>query len=72
MSYRGVPIISKVNNEDIGIFNNQRYEIIKIGTFTITIEDELKHEIQINLNDFQNSFCSLCNHNTFSTGRVNW
>ena len=56
MLYRGVPIISKVNNEDIGIFNNQRYEIIKIGTFTITIEDELKNKIQINLNDFQNSF----------------
>ena len=56
MLYRGVPIISNGNNEDIGIFNKQRYEIIKIGTFTITIEDELKHEIQINLNDCQNSF----------------
>ncbi len=37
---KGVPIISKVNNEDIGIFNNQRFEIVKIDTFTITIEDE--------------------------------
>jgi hypothetical protein len=37
-----MPIISKVINKDIGIFNNQRFKIIKIGTFTITIEDDLK------------------------------
>ncbi len=39
---KGVPIISKVNNEDIGIFNNQRFKIIKIDTFTITIKDDFK------------------------------
>jgi hypothetical protein len=27
---KGVPIISKVNNEDIGIFNNQRFKIKKL------------------------------------------
>ncbi len=32
----GMPIISKVNNEDIGIFNNQRFKIVNIDTFTIT------------------------------------
>ncbi len=40
---KGVPIISKVNNEDNGIFNNQRFKIVKYDTFTITIEDDLKN-----------------------------
>ena len=39
--YKETPIISKVNNEDIGIFNNQRYKITNIDTFNITIEDDL-------------------------------
>jgi hypothetical protein len=30
-----VPIISKVNNEEIGIFNNQRFKMIEIDTFAI-------------------------------------
>jgi hypothetical protein len=51
-----MPIISKVNNEDIGIFNNQRFKIKKIGTFTITIEDEFKKELKINIPDFQKFF----------------
>ena len=53
---KGVPIISKVNNEDIGIFNNQRFKIVKIGTFTITIEDDFKNLIKINIPDFQKFF----------------
>ena len=53
---KGVPIISKVNNEDIGIFNNQRFNIVKIGTFTITIEDDFKNLIKINIIDFQKFF----------------
>ena len=36
--YKETPIILKVNNEDIGLINNQRYKITKIDTFTITIE----------------------------------
>ena len=52
----GVPIISKVNNEDIGIFNNQRFKINHIDTFTITIEDEFKKESKINITDFQKYF----------------
>ena len=56
MLYIGVPIISKVNNEDIGLINNQRYKITKIDTFTITFEDDLKHEFKINVNDFQKFF----------------
>jgi len=51
---KGVPIISKVKNEDIGIFNNQRFKIVKISTFTITIED--KNLIKINIPDFQKFF----------------
>ena len=54
--YRETPIISKVNNEEIGIFNNQRYNITKIDTFTITFEDELKHQFKICVNDFQKFF----------------
>ncbi len=38
----GLPIISKVNDEDMGIFNNQRFKINKIDTFNITIEMTLK------------------------------
>ncbi len=38
---KGVTIISKVNNEDIGLINNQRFKNIKLGVFTITIEDEI-------------------------------
>jgi ATP-dependent exoDNAse (exonuclease V) alpha subunit len=52
----GMPIISKVNNEDIGIFNNQRFEIIKIGTFRITIQDDFKRLYEINIIDFQKYF----------------
>ncbi len=52
----GVPIISKVNNEDIGIFNNQRFKIVKIDTFNITIEDDFKKERKIKIPDFQNFF----------------
>jgi hypothetical protein len=37
---KGMPIISKVNNEDIGIFNNQRIKIVKISSLTFTIEDD--------------------------------
>ncbi len=52
-----LPIISKVNNEEISIFNNQRLKIIKIDTFTITIEDDFfKKERKINIIDFQKYF----------------
>jgi ATP-dependent exoDNAse (exonuclease V) alpha subunit len=53
---KGMPIISKVNNEDIGIFNNQRFKIKKIDTFYITIEDDFKNLIKINIQDFQKFF----------------
>ncbi len=53
---KGMPTISKVNNEDIGILNNQRFKIVKIGTFTITIEDDFKKLIKINIPDFQKFF----------------
>jgi hypothetical protein len=53
---KGVPIISKVNNKDIGIFNSQRFKIVKIGTFTITIENDFKNLIKINIPDFQKFF----------------
>jgi hypothetical protein len=40
---KGMPIISKVNNEDIGIFNNQRFKIVIIGSLIFTIEDDFKN-----------------------------
>ncbi len=52
----GMPIILKVDNEDIGIFNNQRFKIVRIGTLTITIEDDFKKLIKINIPDFQKFF----------------
>ncbi len=51
-----MPIISKVKNKDIGIFNHQRFKIIKIGTFTITIEDDFKKVLKVNIPDFQKYF----------------
>jgi hypothetical protein len=51
-----VPIISKVNNEDIGIFNNQRFKIVKMGAFIITIEDDFKKLKKKNIPDFQKLF----------------
>jgi len=56
MLYIGVPIISKVTNEELGVFNNQRYKITKLDSFTITFEDDLKHEFKVNVNDFQKFF----------------
>jgi ATP-dependent exoDNAse (exonuclease V) alpha subunit len=53
---KGVPIISKVNNEEIGIFNNQRFKVLKYDAFTITIEDDFKKELKINIPDFQKFF----------------
>ena len=35
---KGVPVISKVNNEEMGIYENQRFTIKKISDFNITIE----------------------------------
>ena len=40
----------------MGIFNNQRFKINKIDTFTITIEDDFKKELKINIPDFQKYF----------------
>jgi len=81
---KGVPIISKVNNEEIGIFNNQRFKVLKYDAFTITIEDDFKKELKINIPDFQNIFyqgmplrptvlkvCQLVNHIQFMNG-IEW
>ncbi len=54
--YKETPIISKVNNDDLGLINNQRYKIKKIDTCRITIQDDLNNEIKINVNEFQKFF----------------
>jgi hypothetical protein len=51
-----MPIICKVNNEDMGLINNQRFKIIKLGVFTITIEDDMGNKKDINHNEFQKYF----------------
>ena len=53
---KGVPIICKVNNEEMGFINNQRFKIKKIGGLTITIKDEKGNKKEINHNDFQKYF----------------
>jgi hypothetical protein len=53
---KGVPIISKVNNEELGLIDNQRFKIYKLGVFTITIEDDIGNKKEININEFQSSF----------------
>ncbi len=42
--YKGVPIISKVNHEEIGIFNNQRFKFVKYDTLYFYIVDEFTKE----------------------------
>jgi 5-methylcytosine-specific restriction protein A len=53
---KGVPIICKVNNEEMGFINNQRFKIKKLGVFTISIEDDKGNKKEINHNDFQKYF----------------
>jgi ATP-dependent exoDNAse (exonuclease V) alpha subunit len=53
---KGVPIICKVNNEEMGFINNQRFKIKKLGVFTITIKDDKGNKKEINHNDFQKYF----------------
>jgi ATP-dependent exoDNAse (exonuclease V) alpha subunit len=40
----------------MGFINNQRFKIIKLGVFTITIEDDKGNKREINHNDFQKYF----------------
>ena len=53
---KGMPIICKVNNVDMGLINNQRFKIIKLDVFTITIEDDMGNKKDINHNEFQKYF----------------
>ena len=49
------PVIAKINSEEIGIVNNERFEIIKYDTLQITMKNE-KKEIKIGVFDFQRLF----------------
>ncbi len=65
----------KVNNEDIGIFNNQRFKIVKVGTFTITIEDNFEKLTKINIAGFEKLFlvaygCSV--HSSQGNRGIEW
>jgi hypothetical protein len=53
---KGVSIISKVNNEEMGLINNQRFKIIKLDVFNITIEDDIGNKKDINIIDSQKFF----------------
>ena len=51
-----MPIICRVNNEEMKLINNQRFKIIKLGVFTITMEDDQGNKRKINHNEFQKYF----------------
>ncbi len=53
---KGMPIICRINNEEMKLINNQRFKIIKLGVFTITIEDDKGGGMDINHNEYQNYF----------------
>jgi hypothetical protein len=53
---KGVPIISKINNEEMGLINNQRFKIIKLDVFTITIEDDFKKFLKLIFQTFKYIF----------------
>jgi ATP-dependent exoDNAse (exonuclease V) alpha subunit len=53
---KGVPIISKINSEDMNLVNNQHFVIEKIGPLQITIQDDSGNERDIYINDFQKYF----------------
>jgi ATP-dependent exoDNAse (exonuclease V) alpha subunit len=59
----GLPIISKINCEEMDIVNNERFEITEISkTYnTITMKSEQGKIIKIKFNDFQKYFrCAFC------------
>ncbi len=62
-----MPIIAKVNNEDICILKKQRFKIVKIGNFTVTIEDDFKGLSKINMVDFKKYFLVGNATTTYST-----
>ncbi len=77
-------IISKVNNEDLGIFNNHRFKIDNIDTFTITIKDYFNKLVKLIFQAFKNIFslgmppqpsvlkaCQLVSHIQFMSG-IEW
>jgi ATP-dependent exoDNAse (exonuclease V) alpha subunit len=51
-----VPIISKVNCDEMNLINNQRFTIKKIETIQIIIVDEAGNERKIYIRDFQKYF----------------
>ena len=53
---KGVPIISKVNSEEMDLVNNQRFVITKIGALQITIQDDSGINRNIYTHEFQKYF----------------
>ncbi len=49
-----MPIICRVNNEEMKLINNQRFKIMKIGV--LTIKDDQGNKREINHNEFQKYF----------------
>ena len=43
--YKKTPIISKVNNDELGLINNQRYVISKIESSIITVQNDFNNII---------------------------
>ena len=53
---KGVPIISKVNSEEMDLVNNQRFVITKVGAMQITIQDDSGMKRDIFNHEFQKYF----------------
>ena len=53
--FKNVPVISKVNNKELGLVNNETFKIDKIIDDKITMKNEYK-ELTINKDDFQYLF----------------
>ena len=54
--HKVVPIMSKVNSEEIDLVNNQRFVITKVGAIQITIQDDSGMERNIFTHEFQKYF----------------
>jgi hypothetical protein len=54
--HKDVPIISKVNSEEMDLVNNQQFGFTKVGALQITIEDDSGMERYIFTHEFQKYF----------------
>ncbi len=54
-----VPIVLNVNNEDFGVIKNQRFKIIKLDAFNITIKDDQGNKHKLKSTNFKDNLILL-------------